>query len=68
VFVDNIENLRSDSVDYYTLQGHIYRNTCQTLGICELCYCQRVMVGNDYTDKLICRGYAEREGSNDDFD
>jgi len=22
--------------------------------------------GNDYRDKLICRGYAEREGSNDD--
>jgi len=20
------------------------------------------MVGNDYADKLICRGYAEREG------
>jgi len=20
------------------------------------------MVGNDYTDKLMCRGYAEREG------
>jgi len=26
------------------------------------------MVGNDYTDKLIYRGYAEREESNDDFD
>jgi len=29
------------------------------------------MVGNDYTDKLICMGYAEREsekgGNNDDF-
>jgi len=34
----------------------------------ELCYCQNVMVGNGYKVKLICRGYAEREGTNDDFD
>jgi len=33
------------------------------------CYCQNVMVGNDYTYKPICRGYEEREGigNNDDF-
>jgi len=36
-------------------------------GIRELCYRQNIMLCNDYTDKLICRGYAEREGSNDDF-
>jgi len=24
-------------------------------------YCQNIVVGNDYTVKLICRGYAERE-------
>jgi len=26
------------------------------------------MVGNDYTNKLICRGYEEPKRSNDDFD
>jgi len=37
----------------------------------KCCYCQNVMVGNDYTDNRICRGHAEREsergGYNDDF-
>jgi len=44
------------------------------LAFLNCCYCQNVMVGDHYTDKLICRahrGYAEREserGSNiDDF-
>ena len=44
------------------------------LAFVNCCYCQNVnvMVGNDYTDKLICRGHAEREmergGNNNDFD
>jgi len=38
------------------------------LAFVNCCLCQNVMVGNEYTDKLICRGYTEREGSNDDFD
>jgi len=38
------------------------------LAFVNCCYCQHVTVGNDFTDKRICRGYTEREGgNNDDF-
>jgi len=29
------------------------------LAFVNCCYCQSIVVGNDYTDKLICREYVE---------
>ena len=56
-----LSDQRKDDFAFELWRQH--SNNVTLLAFVNCCYCQNnhVMVGNDYTDKRICRGYAERE-------